>query len=384
MADGTNGAPLAPMAEARRGLELPTGDARPLPASLYVDPAVARAENARLFARSWMCAGYAHELPRPGDVLPAVIAGAPVVFVHGRDGAIRCFHNVCPHRGNLVATRPMSGAGNLVCRYHGWSFDLEGALRITPHWGGYGQPTVEGFDRACHGLKPVRLARWHDWLFINLSDDAAPFEAYFASFAAHCAGYDLSLVRYAETAPFAIKANWKLVEENFLEVLHLPSVHKGLNAVAPFNDHELVVEGPCLGTIIKVGLPARWAEPALPRFPGLAPGNRTAKNLALFPNFKLILGPDHCASMVEFADGHDRTDQRWDFYFVGAGAMEPKYDAARRAVIDFFCEVNGEDLGILESMQRARVSPAADGGVFSAAWEPAVQGFQKLVAEALA
>jgi choline monooxygenase len=369
---------------ARAAVHAPIGRAKGLPPGLYTDPEVAAAENARLFARNWMCAGYAHEIARPGDALPLTIAGAPIVFVHGRDGAFHCFHNVCPHRGNLVVTRPLGGAAALVCRYHGWGFDLDGRLQITPHWGGHGQPNAEGFDRACHGLKPVRMARWHDWLFVNLSGDAPAFEAYMQPFARHCDEYDLSLLRHAATSRFEIRANWKLVEENFLEVLHLPKVHRGLNAVAPFQDHEMVLDGPCLGTIVRVGLPEHWADPALPRFPRLGADNRTAKNLALFPNFKLVLGPDHCASMIEFPLDAATTRQRWDFYFVGETALDPRFGPARKAIADFFVEVNGEDVGILEDMQAARASPVAGGGVFSAAWEPVVHGFQKLVADALA
>ena len=370
-------------AAAREAIVAPTARASGLPPGLYTDPAVAEAENARLFARTWTCAGYAHEVANPGDARPLAIAGAPIVFVRGREGGLRCFHNVCPHRGNLVVARPLAGAGSLVCRYHGWTFDLGGVLRLTPHFGGYGTPAQADFDRTCHGLRPVRMACWHDWLFVNLSGDAPPFESHLAPFAAQLEDYDLGLLRHARTAPFDIAANWKLVEENFLEVLHLPNVHPGLNAVAPFKDHEIVSDGACLGTVIRVGLPAAWAEPALPRFPRVGSDNRTAKNLALFPNFKLVVGPDHCASMIEFPEGAARTRQRWDFYFVGADSLDERFAAAREAIVDFFVEVNGEDVGILEDLQAARASPAAGGGVFSGVWDAAVLGFQKLVAQAL-
>jgi choline monooxygenase len=368
--------------EVLAGLARPTSEAVPLPARLYADPEFARLENERLFARSWLCAGYAHEVPGPGDTLPVTVAGCPIVFVRGRDGEVRAFLNICPHRGNVVVAERQWGTAALRCRYHGWTFGLNGGLAVTPHWGGYGRAETPGFDRACRGLSPVRLARWHDWLFVNLSGDAPPFEQVLAPFAARCSEYDLGRVVHAHTAPFSIGANWKLVEENFLEVLHLPTTHPGLNAVAPFQNHAMVSEGALLGTIIEVGLPASWAEPALPRFPGLAPDNRTAKNLALFPNFKLVIGPDHCASMVEHAEAADRTSQRWDFYFVGEEALAERYAAARQAIIDFFVRTNEEDVGVLEDMQRA-CSSLAPPGCFSGAWETVVHDFQKHVIAAL-
>lgn len=371
-------------AATRAAVAAPTKTAASLPPGLYTDPAVFEAENQRLFARTWMCAGYAHEVPNPGDALPSTVAGLPVVFVRGRDGVVRCFHNVCPHRGNKVVTRPLKGAPTLVCRYHGWGFDHQGALKLTPHWGGYGKPNDAGFDRACHGLTPVRMVHWHDWLFVNLSGDAPSFETFMAPFARHLEAHDLSRLRHESAATFNIGANWKLVEENFLEVLHLPTVHRGLNAVAPFQEHELVLEDACLGTIIRTGLPELWADPALPRFPGVAADNRTAFNLALFPTFKLVVGPDHCASMIEFPVDASHTHQRWDFYFVGDEALHDRYGPTRRAIIDFFSEVNSEDIGILEDMQATRASPVAANTVFSATWEPVVHGFQKLVARSLA
>ena len=383
MRDGADGLSGFIDAETLAGLERPTGSARGLPARLYVDPAFFRLETERLFARTWMCAGYAHEIPEPGDALPTLVAGAPIFFVRGRDRTICAFHNVCPHRGNLVVHGPQQAAAALRCRYHGWTFDLAGALTITPHWGGYGETRAAGFDRACHGLAPVRMAQWHDWLFVNLSGTAPPFADVLRPFADRTAEYALDDLVHGHSAPFAIAANWKLVEENFLEVLHLPTIHPALNAAAPFQNHAMVSDGTLLATIIDVGLPAQWDEVALPRFPGLAPDNRTAKNLALFPNFKLIIGPDHCVSMVEFPEGVGLTRQRWDFYFLGKDSLTLRYTGARQAIIDFFVGTNQEDVGVLEDMQRARTSPAARGNVFSGVWETVVHDFQRHVVAGL-
>ena len=362
----------------------PTGEAAGLPAAAYVDPSFAKLENERLFARTWMCAGYGREIPAPGDALPLVIAGAPIFVARDRGDTVNAFHNVCAHRGNLVLREPQRGSPTLRCRYHGWTYDLAGKLLATPHWGGYNEGRLAGFDRACHGLKPVRVVAWHDWLFVNIDGKAPPFEEYIGPFVAHLEEYDLDRLVHCQTVPVDIKANWKLIEENFLEVLHLPNVHAGLNSVAPFKDHAMVSDGPCLGTIIEVGLPRAWSETSLPRFARLPKNQRTAKNLALFPNFKLVIGPDHCASMVEFPLDAGRSHQRWDFYFVGREALAPRYAKARAAIIAFFSEVNREDVSILEGMQIARGSPAADGGVFSAIWEPVAHDFQKLVVAALA
>ena len=367
------------------GLFLPTASARGLPGHAYTSEAFAAEEHARLFARTWTFAGFAHEVPAPGSVMPRKVAGVPLLFTRTRSSEVKCFHNICTHRGSLLVNEGGEGLQTLRCRYHGWTFDLEGNLRLTPHWGGHNRAGAEGFDRSCHGLKPVRMARWHDWLFVNVDGLAEPFDDYAAPFMAHVAEYDFSQATWALSLDYDIASNWKLVAENYLETLHLDFVHTVLAEAAPFEQHEVIADGACLGTIIDVGLPAAWSESdALPRWPGLGAENRTAKNLALFPNFKLIAGPDHVCSMVEFPDGAAHSRQRWDFYFHGDGATAERYRDARRALIGFFDKTNIEDFRAVEAVHEGHRSPAMNGARFNGIWEGGVHHFQKLVAHYMA
>ncbi len=160
-------------------------------------------------------------------------------------------------------------------------------------------------------------------------------------------------------------------------------VHTVLTEAAPFQEHRVITDGACLGTVIDTGLPASWSEDDLPRWPGIAPTAQNAKNMALFPNFKLVIGPDHCCSMVEFPAGVAQSHQRSDFYFVGNGAHETRYQAARDAIIEFYRLTNVEDFEVVEAGQAGHESPAMTGAQFSGAWEGAVHHFQKLVADAM-
>ena len=99
------------------------------------------------------------------------------------EGHIRVFHNVCSHRGVELVTQPTTVKKTITCPYHSWCYGLDGGLRATPSIGGPGRNTCEGFDKARHGLKPVRSAVWFDVVFVNLSGDAAPFEDYIAPLA---------------------------------------------------------------------------------------------------------------------------------------------------------------------------------------------------------
>ena len=45
---------------------------------------------------------------------------------------LRGFHNVCRHRAGPLVTDPAGRCANLVCQYHGWSYDCDGALLAAP------------------------------------------------------------------------------------------------------------------------------------------------------------------------------------------------------------------------------------------------------------
>lgn len=364
--------------QAREKLDGPTNQAVGIPGDWYWSEAFFQQERKHLFSRTWMFAGYAHELPNAGDAIPVEVAQYSLILTRNESGTIRAFHNVCPHRGMDLLAQPLTCTQIIKCPYHGWAFDMNGALKSTPHWGGYKNHHLDGFDPDCHGLKTVSCAQWHDWIFVNIDGQAPPFCEYISHFNDHFTEYDLESLTHAETRPFEMKANWKIVQENFIEVLHLPPIHVRLSEYAPFQEHAVIAAGNCLGTIIDTGLPAAWAEPSLPRYPRVSTASRTAKNLLLFPTFKLVIGPDHCASMIEFPVSAGFTRQRWDFYFLGAASHDPLYEPARREIIDFFCETNEEDLGAVEGLQRGRQSAGFEGGVLSEVWEGAVHQFFRL------
>ena len=117
-------------------MDLPLDEASGLPNVAYTSEDWQRLENTRLFARSWSFAGYAHDLPNPGDAVPVDLAGMPLVLVRDGDGEIRAFHNVCRHRGATILEEKACGLKFLTCPYHAWAYDLTGALRTRPHFHG--------------------------------------------------------------------------------------------------------------------------------------------------------------------------------------------------------------------------------------------------------
>ncbi|MPY69779.1 MAG: Rieske 2Fe-2S domain-containing protein, partial [Alphaproteobacteria bacterium] len=99
---------------------------------VYTDSEVFELELARLFGRAWVYVGHESQTPKPGDFITTEIGRQPVIVVRGADGAIRVLLNRCSHRGAKVANEPCGHAERLTCLYHGWSYDLDGALAAVP------------------------------------------------------------------------------------------------------------------------------------------------------------------------------------------------------------------------------------------------------------
>ena len=117
-----------------------------LPARAYTDTAFLELENQTLFQRTWVFCGFAHELPRSGDLQPVEIAGQPVLLVRDSDDRTRAFHNVCRHRC-LKLVEQQCNTGKLIrCPYHAWAYDLDGNLKASPHFGGTDTHDADGFD----------------------------------------------------------------------------------------------------------------------------------------------------------------------------------------------------------------------------------------------
>ena len=118
-------------------------------ASLYTDPRIFEDEMDRIFTRGWVFVGHASEIPRAGDWVTRPIGREPVIMVRGKDGAVSVLVNRCMHRGTkLCQGERGSTARTFTCPYHGWSYDLDGALLGVPYPGGYA-----GLDKSAYGLR---------------------------------------------------------------------------------------------------------------------------------------------------------------------------------------------------------------------------------------
>ena len=136
----------------------------------YTDPEIYQLELDQIIMRNWIFAAHTSELPNPGDFKVVNVANESAIIVHGQDGLIRAFANVCRHRGSLVCLEETGNTRKFTCPYHGWVYNSEGELVGT-------RDMPDEFHREDYGLNTVSIARVHGLIFICFCDDPPTLES---------------------------------------------------------------------------------------------------------------------------------------------------------------------------------------------------------------
>jgi Rieske 2Fe-2S family protein len=144
----------------------------------------------------------------------------PLVVIRGADGALRCFYNLCRHRG----VRLLEGVGTLergvTCFYHCWRYGLDGQLLSLP------QPDqFPGLRREALGLKPASVAVSNGMVFVNPASHPPPLAEWLGGMDDHMSPWRPSELLEAEVKTTTVRANWKLFVENHIDGYHLWYLH---------------------------------------------------------------------------------------------------------------------------------------------------------------
>ena len=189
---------------------------------------VYQAELSRFLSRHWIAVGHASEIPERGDFLVFDGLDSSVIVVRGADGEIQALHNVCRHRGARLCEEPQGHLSLITCRYHGWSYRLNGELAAWRHM-------PDGLDKGEYALRRCAVSVFEGIIFISLDPadapdpgrDAASCEPYWSRF-------ELANCKVASKRTWRLAANWKLAVENSLECYHCLSGHPEYSAANAF------------------------------------------------------------------------------------------------------------------------------------------------------
>ncbi|WP_138473268.1 SRPBCC family protein [Poseidonocella sp. HB161398] len=193
-----------------------------LEAPFYTAPEILEMDIEAIFNRHWIFAAAGPELPEPGDCVTLEVGPASILLLRGEDMQVRGFRNVCRHRGARLIEARSTTIGNIVCRYHGWSYSEDGALIHAEHMG-------EDFDRSCHGLIPVHVRDIAGLIFICLAEEAPEdIDEMAAAMEPYLLPHDLANCKVALQSELVEEGNWKLTLENNRECYHCETNHPQL------------------------------------------------------------------------------------------------------------------------------------------------------------
>lgn len=363
-----------------------------LPNGVYTSAEFLRWEHRNLFAPRWFGVAFGNDVPNPGDIRKVDLLGMSIIVLRDENRGVRVFHNVCRHRGRQLVDESCSHARMIRCPYHAWTYRLDGRLNGTPHIGGAGIHTIEGFDKADHGLLEIRSRMWMDIVFINLNDQAGSFDEFMAPLATRLGGLwgaeggDLMTPADDGSMEMEVRSNWKLALENYLEAYHLPIVHPGLNSYSPLSNHYLYHDAMDFAgqgvTTYRPNITAGQAMPSLPHWPH--DRHHTAEYPALYPNVLVGVQHDHFFAMLLIPLACDHTLERVELQYVTEAARDAALINTRHAIMEGWRLVFQEDVAAVEGMQRGRASDAFDGGVFTPVLDRATRHFHRWFAEQVA
>jgi Rieske 2Fe-2S family protein len=335
-----------------------------LPRHHYVSEESWLVEREKVLARTWTCAGRLAELglTAPSRLAVVAVLDESVLVTTDRDGALHGFYNVCRHRGSqVVPVEPDAGppapcrAAALRCPYHSWTYDLAGRLMHAPH-----TDDVNDFEPSRFGLHPVAVGTWGGFLWVNL--DAAPERTLADELGPvpdRVRRYPLESLVVGRSYTYEVRANWKVVAENYNECYHCGPVHPELVQLVPAFGRG--------GTDLdwENGIPHRdgaWTFTASgtsdrDRFPDLDADERERhKGELVYPNLLLSLSADHVAAFRLEPQAVDRTRVVCDLLFAPAEVAKPAFDPSDAG--DFWDLVNRQDWAICASVQRGMSSRA--------------------------
>src|SRR5207302_7369023 len=196
----------------------------------FVSPEIFAQEQRKIFSEKWMLVGHQSQIPNAGDYIVQQVIEESLIVIRDKSGEIHGFFNVCRHRGTRLIEDEKGKCTAIQCPYHAWTYGLDGRLIGAPH-----MDDVPGFDKADYSLHRVNLGLWEGFIFVNLKENPEPLEKWFGPLKGKFSHWNMSILQPAKRIEYDVRANWKLMFENYSECYHCPGVHPQLQKVSPYD-----------------------------------------------------------------------------------------------------------------------------------------------------
>ena len=356
----------------RKTVDTFTAGAKTLAQRYFISPEIFAKEQENIFSSQWVLAGHQSQIAKAGDYFVREVAGESLIIAHDQKATLRAFHNVCRHRGTRLCEHQSGHSSTIQCPYHAWTYALDGRLVGAPH-----MDRERGFDKDEYSLHAINSRSGKDY-FVNLADEPTPLKEVFAPLAGKFGLWNLPKLRSAKRIEYDVRANWKLVFENYSECYHCPGVHPALQRLTPYDLAENdLSEGPFLGGFMPItkgkSLTMSGNACALPVGDIDAEDFHRVFYYSIFPNMLLSMHPDYVMVHQLSPQSPERTLILCDWFFHPEAFDRPDFQP--EDAIDFWDMTNKQDWHVCELSQQGIASRAYRPGPYSpresipAAWD---------------
>ncbi|KAF7623920.1 Rieske 2Fe-2S family protein [Aspergillus flavus] len=340
-------------------------EARALPASWYHSSPLYELERRAIFSKRWLLVTHRSRLTKPGDFIRYEEAGFPIFLCLDRQGNLRGFHNVCRHRAFPVVISDSGSANILACKYHGWSYGLNGKLAKAPRF-----DDVSGFDKEDNGLFSIHVhVDQRGLVWVNLDAKETPTTPWNEDFlGADTQGrlqdFNMTEYKFDHAWDMVGNYNWKTLVDNYNECYHCGVAHPGIAAISDLTTYDVQTHGGQIQHYVKDK-------------PGYDSDIKVAPTF-FFPNASVTMTSHYFYIMRVVPTSATTTSMQYEVF-----RHRDASDKAFKELDDFFKQVENEDKNLCNGAQKNLNAGVYVNGELQPFNEKGVLYFQKLVKQSL-
>jgi len=337
--------------------------AKTLDRKYYTDKNIFDLELKNIFYKNWLCVGRSNEVSKKGDFIKFDLGNESIIIVRDDNNILHGLFNVCRHRGTRICSEKKGKFSNTIqCKYHGWTYNLEGSLVGAPN-----MDEVENFDKNNYPLHKVAIKEWEGFIYVCLSDKTESFDDFFKPLKNKFNEWQLSKLKTIEKKEYLVRANWKLIIQNYNECYHCPTIHPDLAKIHHFTSGENdLYKGPFLGGFMTLNDDmnsiTQNGQLSSEPIPGMSKTNlNRVYYYSLFPNFLISLHPDYVMyhTVLPITTDKCKVTCSWLFFETN----NDKHD--KSGAISFWDNTNKQDWNISELSQEGIQSKKYSPGPYS-------------------
>eukprot|EP01084_Bolivina_argentea_P297503 512550_1 len=385
----------------------PVETAKSLNPSTYYDDTYWKLEQSNIFGREWFGIGHISEF-EPYTLKTFNIGNQSYIITSDKNNNLNAFHNVCSHRGcQLIPTKTTAIRTNkrrITCPYHYWCYKLDGTLLSQPNINKSTDSLYSLRSKHEYALKPINLDIFQGIVFLNtmpyLSHNLPNLQKSFGDLSDRLRQYDLSNTKLQREHTWNINANWKIINENFLEWYHIPMVHSTALDLNSKMEHHMMFQGygryccymtdpvTDLNSAIDICYDKLEDEKLFNISNTNIINHSRMLMIHLYPNIMMVILPTHWYIQFNFPQKMNETFQKFQLLQHPTCRLKSDNDEQFNNKIDnivaYWKVVNDEDVEICERVQAGIVSKGFEnGGWYSSNFEKATHKFHKMVIDSL-